>query len=295
MISLSGIGKEFLAKTNGFLTKVVDWIFDKFIEPYLKTIIQVCFVLFLVMVIWIVCDYFMCMLCSPSDNCRNRNLFDVAMSIMSVLGGGLISVGGVIYEERERRRKETTAINAPDDILREKLFRQNEKVLNFLTVLSENNSSKTAPPPEPREFSGIFDIFIDASIEDQKLVNQVTSCLENNSISYLSPIGFKDSEINVIKVMEARLKSCRHVIIICGNMNLVVWAKNRLKFYDKLRNNMGKQLSIFPKICVFHTDDVKFDQQGDQNVEFVKYPKDQEVIQCDQLVSPIREKTGKSS
>lgn len=274
MISLSGIGKVFFDKLN--------WVRNQ-IDNHLEIILWVFLVPFLAMIGWIIYNY---ATCYPPCNCKYNDLFDLSMAITSVLGGGLISAMGALYERFKTNIGDK--INK-DDVLRVKLFRQNEQILKFLDELRKERLPQTSSE-ESIEFTDTSDIFVDAYVGDSKLADKIVICLESNSLSCLAPIPFQGGKIDILAALRDRIKSCKHVVVVCGNTDYGAWVDTRLKLYDKLK----QELSIFPKIFVFHTDDVQFDQERNP-VKFINCPKDQEVIQCNQLVSLIKEKTGKSS
>ncbi len=251
-------------------------IIEKLKEKYILTILWICFIFYMLMIIYIFYRFnvFECLTCFLHGYICGINLaFDFFMSILTVLGGGLISVIGILSNmgannSRVRANREIQ-LRKNNELRLSEILRKNEEILTFL-----KNSAKIEKtidtPASVIANAPVFvksKIFIDAMVEDSEFTKSVQEYLSKESISYLSPFGFKDSQIHVEELLHENIKYCEIIFILCGKKQFSLWLKNRIRLYEKLR--LQKESSPFPSLFVLYVgNDYKIDEKN-SNIRYI--------------------------
>lgn len=220
---------------------------------YLSIAVFSC-VLYVIVVDYTTCFITICTCCT----CRYEDPYEFMKAIVEVIGSGLIPVLGLIFQQNNN-----TKLDA-DRVERYLLSNQSNSTLLKHASLKEES---------PQVIENISNIFVDATREDIELANQVIDCLKNHEKRYLPPIIFQDSEINIHSALQTRLDFCGDVFILCGSEALVLWVKNRLRFYLKYKQ---PSTEIFV-LCSANLK-TKFDTEGVHVIEF-------STEQCNNLIS----------
>lgn len=245
-----------------------------------KFSLQLVLLFFLVMAVWVILEYSQV---TCKEECEYKTLLQAFMAIFSILGGGLISVMGILFIKDKKDKQDNTNFVLIQQSL-SRSYLQQKKVLSILNCLKKEHCPSFDPIFTEHDLSE-FDIFVDGLLqEDSEFVDNVMDHFKTKSLSCLPPIQFDDNSIDIKPILRERLEWCKIIFILCGKKDVGFWVKNRLKLYSQLKVGIS---TLPAAIYILYTS--KDCHISKPEIELINCSEKQEILsECEELTSILK-------